>query len=91
MIMPDLEPFKMPDGTVISGRVAYNRYCKEKGVTNVADYTNEWAEKAKKREALFTGSSGYDREERRRQIAANYKEFKTYGEYQRHLERIGKK
>lgn len=91
MIMPDIEPFVSPiDGSVITGRRALEEHNKRHNVTNVADYTNEWAAKAKEREKLFT-ASGHDREERRRELARNYKEFKTYGEYQRHLEKIGRK
>lgn len=62
--MPDLPEFKAPDGTVISGRVAYNRYCKENNVTNPADYKQEWARKKVEREKVYTPGSGYDRERR---------------------------
>jgi hypothetical protein len=88
MVMPDLEPFQAPDGTVISGRVAYNQYCKEKNVTNPADFKDQWEKQAKEREKIFTPGSGHDRERRRRQLAENYKEFKTYGEFQRSLEKL---
>jgi hypothetical protein len=88
MIMPDLEAFQAPDGTVISGRKAYNDYCKEKGVTNPADFKEQWARQAEERAKAFTPGSGYDRERRRRTLAENYREFKTYGEYQRSLEKI---
>ncbi len=88
MVMTDLQPFQMPDGTIISGRKAYNDYCREHNVTNVADYKDEWAKKAKEREKLFTPGGGYDKEKRREALARNYKEFKTYGEYQRHIEKM---
>lgn len=89
--MPDLPEFQAPDGTVISGRVQYNQYCREHGVTNPADYTETWAKAAEKRKKLFTPGSGHDREERRRELARNYKEFKTYGEYRQMLDNIGRR
>lgn len=89
--MPDLEPFVSPiDGSIISGRVAYAEHCKRYGVTNVADYKDSWAKAAKEREKLFSGQS-HDSERRKEALAANYKEFKNYGQYQRHLERIGRR
>lgn len=91
MVMPDLEPFQMPDGTIISGRVAYNEYCRQHNVTNPADYKEQWAKQAAERQKAFTPGSGYDRERRIDHIKRNYKEFRTYGEYQRHLERMGRK
>lgn len=89
--MADLEPFQMPDGTPISGRRAYNAYCKEHNVTNPADFKEEWAKKAEQRAKLFTPGSGYDKERRREALLRNYKEFKTYGEYQRSIEKLGRK
>lgn len=91
MIMPDLAPFQMPDGTPISGRVAYNQYCKEHKVTNPADYKDQWAKQKADRERAMTPGSNYDSERRKRQLAGNYKEFKNYGEFQRSLEKMGRK
>lgn len=78
----------MPDGTPISGRVAYNAYCKEKGVTNPADYKEQWAKQAADRARAMTPGSNYDSERRKRELANNYKEFKSYGEFQRHVEKM---
>jgi hypothetical protein len=88
MVMPDIEAFQAPDGTIISGRVAYRNYCKEKNLTNPADFKEEWAKKAKERERIFTPGSGHDKERRRELLSRNYKEFKTYGEFQRSLEKL---
>lgn len=81
----------MTDGTVISGRKAYNDYCKEHKVTNPADFKEEWAKKAIERAEVFNGGNRRISERRREELARNYKEFKSYGEYQRHLEKIGRK
>lgn len=91
MVMPDLEPFQMIDGTVISGRVAYNRYCKEHGVTNPADYKETWAKAEAERAKLRTPGAGHDSERRRQELARNYKEFRTYGEYRQMIENIGRR
>lgn len=92
MIMPDIEPFVSPiDGSVISGRRALEAHNRRHNVTNVADFKNEWEAKAKERAKVFTPGSGHDRQKRREALARNYKEFKTYGEFQRHLEKIGRK
>lgn len=89
--MPDLEPFTMPDGTVISGRVAYNRYCKEHKVTNPADFKEEWKKKEEERRRSVTPGSGHDAERRKAELARNYKEFRTYGEYKQMMENMGRK
>lgn len=91
MIMPDLEAFQAPDGTIISGRRAYNAYCKEKNVTNPADFKDQWAKQAAERAKVFVPGTGRDRRDARARLAQNYKEFSNYGEYQRHLEKIGRK
>jgi len=63
--MPDLAPFVSPvDGKVITGRKALRDHDKRHGVTNAADYTNEWAQKKKEREQFYTPGAGYDRERR---------------------------
>ena len=65
VIMPDLAPFVSPvDGKVISGRKAMRDHFKQHGVTNTADYTDEWARKKKEREQFYTPGGGYDRERR---------------------------
>lgn len=91
MIVPDMEAFQAPDGTVITGRVSYERYCKEKGVTNPADYKDQWAKQAEDRAKVFTGGNRRSSESRQRILAENYKEFKTYGEYRQMLENLGRR
>jgi hypothetical protein len=54
--MPDIEPFKSPvDGSIVTGRAALREHNLRNNVTNTADYKNEWAEAAKKRENFRTG------------------------------------
>lgn len=89
--MPDLPEFQTPDGKVISGRVAYNRYCKENGVTNPADFKESWAKAANERAKVHTPGAGHDSERRRAVLATNYKEFRTYGEYRQMIENIGRR
>lgn len=89
--MADLEPFVSPiDGTIVSGRVAYAEHCKKHNVTNVADYKESWAKAAEERARLFSGQS-HDAERRKEALARNYKEFKNYDQFKRHLERIGRR
>lgn len=88
--MPDLEAFKAPDGTIISGRVAYNEYCKRNNVTNPADYTQQWERQAVERARAYTPGGGHDRQRRREALARNYKEFKTYGEFKASIEKLRK-
>lgn len=67
--MPDLEPFVSPvDGKLITGRAALREHNKRHNVTNVADYKNEWENKAKERASFYSGDSKYDRERRREAI-----------------------
>ena len=91
MVMPDLPEFVTTDGTVIRGRVQYNNYCKRNNLTNPADFKETWAKAEADRAKVFTPGSGRDSEHRRRILAENYKEFRTYGEYQQMLENIGKR
>jgi hypothetical protein len=91
MVMPDLPEFQAPDGTVINGRVQYERYCKEKGVTNPADFGDEWAKKSAERDKFFTPGARAGSEERKRVLAQNYKEFRTYGEYRQMIDNIGRR
>ncbi len=72
-IMPDLQPFVSPvDGSVISGRAAMRDHFKQHGVTNVADYKNEWADKAKERERFYGGDTTFDRERRIEHVKRAY-------------------
>lgn len=89
--MPDLPEFVLQNGVRISGRRAYNDYCKEHNVTNPADFKEEWAKKQREREAVHTPGAGHDSERRKRLLAENYKEFRTYGEYRQMLENMGRK
>jgi len=41
------------DGTLINSRTKYRQYMKDKGVTHVSDYTNEWAKAEKDRRERF--------------------------------------
>lgn len=41
------------DGTLINSRTKYRQYMKEKGVTHVSDFTNEWANAEKERVKRF--------------------------------------
>lgn len=91
MIMPDIEAFQAPDGTVISGRVSYNQYCRVHGVTNPADYKDQWSKAADERAKFFTPGSKHDSERRREELARNYKEHRTYGEYRQMLDNLGRR
>lgn len=65
LIMPDIEPFVSPvDGSVITGRRALREHNKRHGVTNVADYKNEWRDKAKERASFYSGDAKYDQKRR---------------------------
>lgn len=52
------------DGSIISGRAAWREHDKRHGVTNVADFKNQWESQAREREKFFQGESSYDRKER---------------------------
>lgn len=67
--MPDIEPFVSPvDGTLITGRAALREHNKRHNVTNVADFKNEWANKAKERERMLSGDRGFDAKRRKEAI-----------------------
>lgn len=71
--MPDIEPFVSPiDGLTISGRAALREHNKVHNVTNVADYENEWRQKAKEREQFIRGDKSYDSRRRKEAIARAY-------------------
>jgi glycine cleavage system H lipoate-binding protein len=51
-IMPDIEPFQSPiTGEIIRGRGHLRRHMKQHGVTNYADYGDEWFAKKQKENA----------------------------------------
>lgn len=51
-IQPDIEPFVSPvDGRVITGRRALEAHNKRHNVTNVADFSDEWRETTRQRNA----------------------------------------
>lgn len=62
LIMPDIPDFVSPvDGRVVNGRRGLREHNKDLGVTNVADYTNEWKQAAAERAKFFSGDPSYDR------------------------------
>lgn len=71
LIMGDIEPFKSSvDGTVITGRKSLRDHNKRHGVTNPADFKNEWKQKAEERKKIFTPGSGFDKQRRVEHIRA---------------------
>jgi len=65
IIMPDIPDFVSPvDGSIVHGRRSLREHNKRNNVTNAADYTNEWKEKAKERAKAFTPGAGYDSKRR---------------------------
>lgn len=67
--MPDIPDFVSPvDGKVVHGRASLREHNKRHGVTNMADFKNEWENKAKERAKFFSGDASYDRERRREAI-----------------------
>ncbi len=71
LIMPDIEPFKSPvDGSVVSGRAALRDHNKRHGVTNPADFKNQWQSQSNERARAYTPGSGYDKQRRREKIIA---------------------
>ena len=55
-IMGDLPDFVSPiDGTVVHGRAGLREHMKRHNVTGASDYKEEWAKKAREREAFLTG------------------------------------
>lgn len=91
MVMPDLPDFITQDGKQINGRVQYNQYCKEHGITNPSDFKEQWSKAAAEREKIFSPGAGGDSERRREALARNYKEFRTYGEYRQMIDNMGRK
>jgi hypothetical protein len=68
MVFGDIEAFVSPvDGKVVTGRAALRDHNKRHGVTNVADFKNEWATAYQKRADFYQGKQG--REERVQAIA----------------------
>jgi len=68
----DVEPFKAPDGTVITGRRKMREYMKHNNLTHVSDYNTPggfWDKKRAEREKQFTPGAGFDKERRRERIA----------------------
>jgi hypothetical protein len=77
LVVGDMEPFVSPiDGQVISGRARYRSYCKEKNLTNSADYTNEWKKKADERAKFYTGDKSYDRTRRLEHLKQAYDKYR---------------
>jgi hypothetical protein len=73
MIMPDIPDFISPiDKQIVHGRAGLREHNNKHQVTNVADYKNEWNDKAKERARLFTADRSYDQESRRRAVIDAY-------------------
>lgn len=57
-IMADLPDFVSPiDGRVVHGRAGLREHNLRHGVTNAADYTQEWNKAAEKRAAVLSGET----------------------------------
>jgi hypothetical protein len=72
LIMGDLEPFKAPDGTIITGRAKLRQYFKETGTTHISDYNSpggHWDKLKAERERAYTPGAGYDSKRRKEQLA----------------------
>lgn len=67
--MPDIPDFVSPiDGKVVNGRAGLREHNKVHNVTNVADFKDEWAAKAKERDRMFSGDRGFDAKRRKEAI-----------------------
>lgn len=67
--MGDLPDFVSPvTGEVIHGRAGMRQHFKQHGLTNVADYKDEWAAKARERDSFYSGDTGYDSKRRKEAI-----------------------
>lgn len=65
LICPDIAPFKsIVDGSIITGRAGLREHNLRNGVTFSEDYKNEWAEKAKVRDKMYSGDSKFDQKRR---------------------------
>lgn len=72
VVYGDMEPFKAPDGTIITGRKKWREYCKQNGVTHVSDYNKPggyWDKMRAQREKVFTPGAGADSARRKEHIA----------------------
>jgi hypothetical protein len=75
LISGDIEPYRMPDGTIISGRAAQRQYYKEHNVTHVSDYNTPggyWDKLKAQRERAHTPGAGFDSERRREHLKRAY-------------------
>lgn len=67
--MPDLPDFVSPiDGQVVHGRAGLREHNRRHGVTNPADFTNQWEKQRKERDAFYTGDPKYDSRRRKEAI-----------------------
>jgi hypothetical protein len=74
--MADIPDFVSPiDGRVVHGRKGLREHNKEHGVTNMADYTNEWKDKAAERARAFTPGAGYDSQRRKEHLVQAYEKL----------------
>jgi hypothetical protein len=75
LISGDIEPYQMPDGTIISGRAAQRQYYKDHNVTHVSDYNQpggHWDKLKAERERAHTPGAGYDSQRRKEHLARNF-------------------
>lgn len=65
LICPDIQPFKsIVDGTTITGRRALREHNIRNNVTFTEDYKQEWKDKAKIRDRMYSGDQTFDRQRR---------------------------
>jgi hypothetical protein len=60
-------PFKAHDGTIIDSKKKHAEYMKRHSLTTADDFTGEWEQARKRREAVYTGQ--HDKERRREEVA----------------------
>lgn len=76
IIMPDIPDFLSPvDGSIVHGRKSLREHNKRNNVTNAADFTNEWKEKARERAKVFTPGAGFDSKRRREHLVRAYNDL----------------
>lgn len=76
IVMPDIPDFVSPvDGSIVHGRRSLREHNKRNNVTNAADFTNEWKEKAKERAKAFTPGAGYDSKRRKEHLIRAYEKL----------------
>jgi hypothetical protein len=65
LVCADIQPFKsIVDGTIITGRRALREHNLRNNVTFTEDYRQEWKDKAKIRDKMYSGDRNFDRQRR---------------------------